>query len=99
MLSKIKSLLSKLKLKDKNKKKDEKEEEYNTFKYYLRELIDILLSSYYTPYLRWWETVIIVITGVLSGVGVGIMIYSLLKYPQTIIVVFQNGSIVRVPVR
>lgn len=97
MLSKIKTLLSKLKNKD--KKKDEKEEEYNIFKYYLRELIDILLSSYYIPYLKWWETIIIVVVGVLSGIGVGIMIYSLLKYPQSIVIVFQNGSIVRVPVR
>lgn len=75
------------------------EQTQNNLRYYIRELLDILLSSYYTPYLKWYEIVIIVIVGILSGIGVGIMIYSLIKYPQTIVIVFQNGSIVRIPVR
>lgn len=79
-------------------KETQEESIYYEFKEHLKQLLDILLSSYYIPQLKWYEFIVITIVGVLFGIGLGIITYSYFKYPQSVIIV-NNGTIVKIPIR
>ncbi len=85
-----------LKIKRKQKKKQDK----NTIDYFtskLAYLFNVLVSAYYTPMLKWWETIIVVIVGVLSGIGLGIAIYQIyIAQPKVVIIPLNETHIIRV---
>jgi hypothetical protein len=78
-------------------KKDNSEIE--RFKERLKYLLSVMVSAYYSPLLRWWETVAIIICGALLGVGIGVALYAIYirpMIPREIIVVLNETHIMRV---
>lgn len=66
----------------KRKEEDERiEEEVEYFKNALALALDLLVSSYQRPLLRWYELLIIVVCSAFLGLGLGVILFGLLgKY-------------------
>ena len=89
-------MLGKLNIfKRKKKKVDKGTLEYFTDK--LSYLFNVLVMSYYTSMLKWYEIIIVVVCGAFLGIGVGIVIYqAYVRPPATIIIPLNETHIIRV---
>jgi len=52
----------------------------------------VLVSAYYTSMLKWYEILIVVISGGFLGVGIGIAIYVMFVRPPTTIIIPLNET-------
>ena len=80
----------------KRKKQKIEKGSYEYFVDRLSYLFNVLVSAYYTSMLKWYEILIVVISGGLLGVGVGIAIYVMFVKPPTIIIPLNETHIIRV---
>jgi NhaP-type Na+/H+ or K+/H+ antiporter len=65
---------------------------YEYFVDRLSYLFNVLVSAYYSSMLKWYEILIVVISGGLLGVGVGIAIYVMFVRPAPVIIIPLNET-------
>jgi len=75
--------------------KRKKQVEKGSYEYFvdkLSYLFNVLVSAYYTSMLKWYEILIVVISGGLLGVGLGIAIYVMFVRPAPVIIIPLNET-------
>ena len=87
--------------KNKNNRDNNREFDLDYFRLKLVNALQILVSAYYSPLLRWWETLIIVIVGILAGLLPGLFIGSLIfkTHGEKVIYLQLNEThMIRIPI-
>lgn len=79
------------------KRRRGKEEELEEKRGWYKLLVSLIISMTSTSLLKWWEALLVLATGVMFGIGVGIVIAGRLIVKETTIVIPLNEThIIRV---